>query len=77
MGISETLFADATNRAQEASIPVTVHAEDDTRFDETTTSRTDADAWSAYRTPESEIAAIENACAIATQQQTSIPGLML
>lgn len=72
MGISESLFEDAIDRATDASIPITVHAEDDTQFDDTTTSRTDPDAWSAYRTPESEITAIENACEIATRNDTTI-----
>lgn len=72
MGISETLFTEAIDRATNASIPITVHAEDDAQFDETTRSRTDPDAWSAYRTPESEITAIENACAIASQKGAPI-----
>lgn len=72
MGITEDLFTDAITRAAHASIPVTVHAEDATRFDTTVQSRSDADAWSAYRTPESEVTAIENACDIATQENITI-----
>ncbi|MFD1632600.1 dihydroorotase [Haloplanus ruber] len=69
MGIDGDLFEDAVHRAVEAGVPVTVHAEDATRFD--TDARdaagdgvgkdADADAWSAYRTPEAEIAAVERA----------------
>mgnify|MGYP000132655353 FL=1 len=69
MGIDGDLFEDAVHRAVEAGVPVTVHAEDATRFDtdardaagDGVGSDADADAWSAYRTPEAEIAAVERA----------------
>ena len=69
MGIDGDLFEDAVHRAAEAGVPVTVHAEDATRFDtdardaagDGVGSDADADAWSAYRTPEAEIAAVERA----------------
>ncbi|WP_299330812.1 dihydroorotase [Haloplanus sp.] len=68
MGIDGDLFADAVARAAAAGVPVTVHAEDATRFESgvrDTGSGTgrdaDADPWSAYRTAEAEIAAVERA----------------
>jgi len=69
MGIDGDLFEDAVHRAAEAGIPVTVHAEDATLFDTDarddagsgTGRDADADAWSAYRTAEAEIAAVERA----------------
>ncbi|GAB6860544.1 dihydroorotase [Haloplanus litoreus] len=72
MGIDGDLFEDAVHRAVDADVPVTVHAEDATLFD--TAARdaagdgvgtdADADAWSAYRTAEAEIAAVERAVEI-------------
>ena len=61
MGIEADLFADAARRAAAADLPVTVHAEDATLFDESARDRDDADAWSAYRTAEAERAAVERA----------------
>ncbi|GAB3325449.1 dihydroorotase [Haloplanus salinarum] len=69
MGIDGDLFEDAVHRAVEAGVPVTVHAEDATRFDDAARDAAgdgvgvdaDADAWSAYRTAEAEIAAVERA----------------
>lgn len=63
MGIGTDRFADALGRATDRNITVTVHAEDATRFEET--DREDADAWSAYRTADAEIDAIEQACEVA------------
>jgi dihydroorotase len=68
MGVGFDLFADALHRAAAADVPVTVHAEDASLFDESalegaggTGRDADADAWSAYRTAEAEIAAVERA----------------
>jgi dihydroorotase len=69
MGIDGDLFEDAVHRASEAGVPVTVHAEDATLFDEGARDRAgegtgrgaNADAWSAYRAAEAEIAAVERA----------------
>jgi dihydroorotase len=72
MGIDGDLFEDAVHRASEAGVPVTVHAEDATLFDESARDRAgegtgrgaNADAWSAYRAAEAEIAAVERAVEI-------------
>lgn len=72
MGIETELFETALERATEHAVPVTVHAEDATRFDESARQREDADAWSAYRTPEAEVAAVERACDVATDLDTQI-----
>jgi dihydroorotase len=72
MGIDGALFEDAVHRAVAADVPVTVHAEDATLFDEAARDAAgdgvgadaDADAWSAYRTAEAEIAAVERAVEI-------------
>ncbi|EJN58392.1 dihydroorotase [Halogranum rubrum] len=63
MGIEADLFADAVARAAEEDVVVTVHAEDATLFDDSAKSRAgdDYDAWSAYRAPEAEAAAVERA----------------
>ena len=96
MGIGESLFRTACERAAEADVVVTVHAEDADRFDESVlphstdasgeaassaTDRADPDAWSAYRTAEAEVKAVERACAIADETgadlhvaHTSTPG---
>jgi len=73
MGIETELFAAAAARAADAEVPMTVHAEDATLFDEDALERAgegigrdaDADAWSAFRTAEAEAAAIELACELA------------
>ena len=61
MGIEADLFAHAARRSAEADVPVTVHAEDATLFDESARERDDADAWSAFRTAEAERVAVERA----------------
>jgi len=69
MGIDGDRFEDAVHRAAEAGVPVTVHAEDATLFDDAarddagsgTGRDANADAWSAYRAAEAEIAAVERA----------------
>jgi dihydroorotase len=72
MGIDADLFEDAIERARDAEIPVTVHAEDATLFDESARDRADADAWSAYRTAEAEIRAIEHACGVAESLDSTV-----
>ncbi|MFC6974758.1 dihydroorotase [Halomicroarcula sp. GCM10025709] len=72
MGIDTDLFAEAVDAATEAGVPVTVHAEDATKFNEDARARDDADAWSAYRTAEAEAAAVERACAIARDRDARI-----
>ena len=69
MGIDTDRFAAAVERAADAGVVVTVHAEDATRFDETARDRDaggtgrDADAarWSEYRPAAAEVAAVEDA----------------
>ncbi|MFB6138428.1 MAG: dihydroorotase [Halobacteriaceae archaeon] len=71
MGIGPDLFAEAASAAAAAGVPLTVHAEDASLFDDTvrpddgadgpTGAAADADAWSAYRRPEAEVAAVETA----------------
>jgi dihydroorotase len=64
MGIGVELFREAVERATREGVVVTVHAEDADLFDESARERTDADAWSAYRTAEAEAAAVERAMAV-------------
>jgi dihydroorotase len=64
MGIDADLFADAVTAATERGVAVTVHAEDATRFDGSARDRDDADAWSAFRSPDAERAAVERACEV-------------
>ena len=65
MGIEADLFEEAVERATDAGVTVTVHAEDADLFEESARERDDADAWSAYRTAEAEVAAVERACSVA------------
>ena len=69
MGIEADLFEDALDRATEAGVTVTVHAEDADLFSAEARERPgdDHDAWSAYRTAEAEIAAVERACEVADE----------
>ena len=69
MGIDIDLFESALAAAAARDVPVTVHAEDETLFDGSAlegdlggvgTAAT-ADPWSAYRTAEAEVAAVERA----------------
>ena len=72
MGIDTEQFAAAVDRAADADVTVTVHAEDATRFDETERPRdgggagrnADADRWSRYRPVAAEVAAVERAVGI-------------
>ncbi|GGM58355.1 dihydroorotase [Halarchaeum rubridurum] len=72
MGIDAELFADAVERAAAAGVPVTVHAEDATLFDEEATAREDADAWSAYRRAEAEIVAAERTAEVAADADAQV-----
>jgi dihydroorotase len=65
MGVDEATFRDALERAAAHDVLVTVHAEDAALFDERARSRSDPDAWSAYRTAEAEVAAVERALELA------------
>jgi dihydroorotase len=72
MGIDEELFADAVATAAAHDLPVTVHAEDADLFDESARERSDPDAWSAYRTAEAELAAVEAAAELARAADTRL-----
>jgi len=74
MGIEEDLFREAVERATDEYRVVTVHAEDADLFDQSATDRAgdDYDAWSAYRTAEAEIAAVERAVEIGADLDASI-----
>jgi dihydroorotase len=81
MGIDADLFREAAARAADEGYVVTVHAEDADLFSPAARERDDADAWSAYRTPEAEVAAVEHAVEIADEvgarlhvAHTSTPG---
>ena len=65
MGIDTDLFERAVERATDAGVVITVHAEDATLFDESVKTRDDTDAWSAFRAAEAEIAAVELAGTVA------------
>ena len=72
MGIERELFEDAVERALAVDIPVTVHAEDADLFDQSVRERNDAAAWSDFRPPEAEIAAIETACSVAQAHDAAL-----
>ena len=72
MGIDGQLFTEALEGAIEAETTVTVHAEDATLFNESARDRSDADAWSAYRTARAEEEAVRRACALAEQRDAQI-----
>jgi len=80
MGIDTDRFAAAVDRAADAGVTVTVHAEDATRFDETVRERDaggvgrDADAarWSQYRPADAEAAAVEQAVEIGADAGATI-----
>ncbi len=69
MGIELDRFESALTEAAARDVPVTVHAEDATLFDASALegdlggagTAANADAWSAYRTADAEIAAVERA----------------
>ena len=72
MGIEMDLFEAAIERAAREDVVVTVHAEDADRFDEGAKGRSDPDAWSAYRTAEAEVAAVERACEAGRRRRASL-----
>ncbi|MEF8779062.1 MAG: dihydroorotase [Haloferacaceae archaeon] len=83
MGIDADRFADAVARARDAGVTVTVHAENADLFDGSALDRVKeagggsgraapADAWSAYRTAEAEIDAIERAVDVADDAGASL-----
>jgi dihydroorotase len=79
MGIGKGLFGEAVSRAAAEGVPVTVHAEDATLFEESalpddgrTGEDADAAAWSAYRTAEAEIAAAELAVGVAAEADAQV-----
>jgi dihydroorotase len=72
MGIEEDLFVEALAAADAEDVPVTVHAEDADLFNESARDRDDADAWSAYRTADAEVAAVRQACELAADRDTSV-----
>jgi dihydroorotase len=72
MGIGTALFREAVERAAAEDLVVTVHAEDASLFDEFARESDDPDAWSAYRTPEAEVAAVERAVAVAADAGASL-----
>lgn len=72
MGIGADLFAAALDRAAEHDVPVTVHAEDGTKFNDSAQERDDPDAWSAYRSARAEIAAVKRARDIAADGDTQV-----
>jgi dihydroorotase len=80
MGIDTDRFAAAVERAADAGVTVTVHAEDATRFDETVRDRDaggagrDADAarWGQYRPAQAEAVAVEQAVEIGASAGATI-----
>ncbi|PSQ17311.1 dihydroorotase [Halobacteriales archaeon QS_8_69_73] len=80
MGIDVDRFETAVERAAMADVTVTVHAEDATLFDDDalpagdgpTGRAADADAWSAYRTAEAELAAVERAGEVARRHDADV-----
>jgi dihydroorotase len=72
MGIDTSLYAEALEQASEHDVTVTVHAEDETLFNESARERDDADAWSAYRRPQAEREAVRRACELATERDIQI-----
>ena len=80
MGVAVELFTDATRRAADNDVTVTVHAEDETLFDESTREAdvggagrdANAELWSAYRTAEAEAAMIEQATEVGGETGATI-----
>ncbi|VTT85507.1 Dihydroorotase [Halorubrum sp. DM2] len=80
MGIDADLFGEALDEATARGVPVTVHAEDATLFDESALdgdlggigTAAIADAWSAYRTADAEVAAVERALAAAADRDARV-----
>ncbi|ERH06290.1 MAG: dihydroorotase related cyclic amidohydrolase, partial [Halonotius sp. J07HN4] len=80
MGVAADDFETAVGHAVDNDITVTVHAEDETRFDDTARAAdaggvgraATADLWSQYRTAEAETAAIEYATAVGQEMGADI-----
>ncbi len=80
MGITTGLFAEATEWATDTGLTVTVHAEDETLFDDSTKEadaggvgrEANAELWSAYRAAEAEAAMIEQATEVGQRTGASI-----
>ncbi|GAB7009174.1 dihydroorotase [Halorubrum trueperi] len=80
MGIALDLFEDALAEAADRDVPVTVHAEDETLFDDAALdgdldgvgTAAAADAWSAYRTAAAEVAAVERALDAAEETDAQV-----
>lgn len=72
LGIGPTAFDRALAAAAEADTLVTVHAEDEHRFDDSACDRDDAAAWSEYRRPAAEVTAATRACDLARRHDTAV-----
>ena len=80
MGIEMDLFEEALAAAAARDVPVTVHAEDATLFDESALdgdlgdvgTAANADPWSAYRTAEAEATAVERAVAAGAKSDAQV-----
>ena len=72
LGVGMDMFEEALELAADADVLVTVHAEDETRFDDGVRDRSDANAWSEYRRPAAEVAAVARACEVAERYGTRI-----
>ena len=79
MGIDQALFETALERASAADVPVTVHAEDATRFEPAALDDAEgvgrdapADRWSQYRPVAAEHAAVETALSAAAATGASV-----
>ncbi len=72
LGIGIELFEQAVELATAHGLLVTVHAEDASQFDVSVRDRSDARAWSAYRTAEAEVSATEQAIEIAQRYDAAM-----
>jgi len=72
MGIERDRFGEALAAAASRDVPVTVHAEDASLFNEGARDRDDPDAWSAYRPARAEAEAVADACRAAVERDTEI-----
>ncbi|MFD1642930.1 dihydroorotase [Halohasta litorea] len=80
MGVALDLFHDAVGRAADNDVTVTVHAEDETLFDESTREadaggvgrEANAELWSAYRSADAESAMIEQATEVGRETGAAI-----
>jgi len=80
MGVAPDDFEAAVERAVDKGVTITVHAEDETLFDDTARNGdaggagrdANADLWSAYRTAEAEAAAVEYATEVGQETGADI-----